>query len=163
MKQLLMVSAIFLAFQAQAETFKCKNDNGKITYQGTPCLTATVGKIKKAPDVPVEEQVRAQDRLNNTIEMNRQKEAAEEVERQQQEENAKRIAQQKELERQQREESYRKFLLEQEAKAQEKRKEDLLLRQTQAAERAAAAAERAGAQKRSFDCRPNYAGGLVCD
>lgn len=87
MKWLLMISAIFLAFQAQAEIFKCKNDNGKITYQGTPCLSGTAGKIDKPPEVPIDEQSRAQSRLDNIKEQDRQDEAAIELERQQKEEN----------------------------------------------------------------------------
>ena len=87
MKQLLMISAIFLTFQAQAEIFKCKNDNGKITYQGTPCLSGTVGKIDKAPDVPIEVSIRVQARLNNIKEQDRQNETAIELEQQQKEEN----------------------------------------------------------------------------
>lgn len=118
MKQLLMISAIFLTFQAQAEIFKCKNDNGKITYQGTPCLTGTVGKVNKAPDVPIEEQTRAQSRLNNMKEMDRQHEAATKLE-QQQEENARK----------------------QEAKELENRRVEALERQATAAERQAAATE----------------------
>lgn len=89
MKRLLIVSAMFLTFQAHAEIFKCKDVNGKISYQGTPCLIGTASKIKKPPEIPVEEQIRANTKLNNTKEMNRQYEASRKLEHQQQEDNAK--------------------------------------------------------------------------
>lgn len=47
MKHLLMLSAMFLAFQAQAEIYKCKDGDGKISYQGTPCVNGMIGKLKK--------------------------------------------------------------------------------------------------------------------
>ena len=117
MRQLLMIFAIFFAFQAHAEIFKCKNDNGKITYQGTPCVSRTVGKINKASDVPIGEQIRAKDNINSIIETNRQHDEAIELERQHEE--------------QQREENARR----QEDRALENRR-------VMAAERQAAAAER---------------------
>lgn len=89
MKCLLIISAMFLTFQAHAEIFKCKEVNGKISYQGTPCLTGTASKINKPPEVPIDEQIRANTKLNNTKEMNRQHEAARKLEHQQQEESAK--------------------------------------------------------------------------
>lgn len=89
MKRLLIMSAMFLTFQAHAEIFKCKDVNGKITYQGTPCLTGAGSKINKVPEVPIEEQKRAQSRLDNTIQTNRQYEAARKLEHQQQVEKAK--------------------------------------------------------------------------
>jgi hypothetical protein len=90
MKRLLIMSAMFLTFQAHAEIFKCKDVNGNITYQGTPCLTGAGSKISKAPEVPIEEQIQAHTEANKTIEMDRQHEAARKLK--QQEENAKKEA-----------------------------------------------------------------------
>lgn len=155
MKQLLMLAAIFLAFQAHAEIYKCKNDKGQLTYQQTTCQAATVGKINKVPDVPIEEQIRAQERTSNIVEANRQKEVARELERQRRNEAKMKYDMDKKADE-----------LERRKEAQEKYKGQLLRRQAEAAERAAAAAERAAQvppAKGSYHCRPDYAGGLYCD
>ncbi|MFZ3088416.1 MAG: DUF4124 domain-containing protein [Methylotenera sp.] len=145
-----VLSTLFIAFQAHAEIYKCKNENGTIVYQATICTAGAVGTIKKAPDIPIEEQMRAQERVSNIVEANRQKEAT------------------RELERQQRNEAKMKYDLDKKAvelerrkEAQEKYKEQLLRRQTEAAERAAAAAERNG--NGTLHCKPDYAGGMYCN
>ncbi len=116
MKYLLMLSTFLLTFQAHAEIFVCKDGKGRITYQEKPCLTIMVNKLKNIPDAPIEDQILAQNRINKANEMYRQREAKAEVERQQQ------AAHDRALE-----------LIE-----IEKRKLELLERQTVAAERAAA-------------------------
>ena len=158
---------MFLAFQAHAEVFKCKDAKNKITYQSNPCLTSTVGKIRKDAAIPEEDRLRAQDRTDAVFEKERQRDAAAERER---------LA---------RLESARKFELEQEAKANEKRKIELLERQAiaaeqgaQAAKQAKIAAERAEyaaeqarqatqnqspTQNQRMHCRPDYVGGLICN
>ncbi|HYN53465.1 MAG TPA: hypothetical protein VES38_02020 [Methylotenera sp.] len=126
--------------QAHAEIFKCKNDKGTISYQGTPCSIKTLGKLNKVPDAPIEEQIRAQERTDNIVEANRQKDAA------------------RELERLQRIESIKRYELEKKSEAQQ--------RQAEAAERAAAAAERsaqAASARNPIHCRPDYVGGLYCN
>lgn len=161
MRMFLMLFAMLLTFQAHAEVFKCKDAKNKITYQNSPCLITTVGKIRKDAAIPEEDRMRAQDRLDKDIETERQKRAEQQARRLQNEENAK------------------KYELEQEAKANEKRKIELLERQAIAAEqgaiaanqariaaeRAEQAAERASQpiQNQRLHCRPDYAGGLICD
>jgi hypothetical protein len=100
----------FFALQAHAEIFKCK---GKIAYQETPCLTTTVGKMGYVPDLPLEDQIRAQSRANEQKNMVRQIEATEEARRRQ-----------GEAARSQHAENQRQFALEQEAekKRQEEKK-----------------------------------------
>ena len=150
----LILFAAITSSQAYAEVFKCKDAKNKITYQSTPCLTNTVGKVRKDADIPEEDRMRAQERIDSVFERERQREEAAERER---------LA---------RQESARKFELEQEAKANEKRKIELLERQAIAAEEAAKqakaariAAERAqqAAGNQRLRCRPDYAGGLICD
>lgn len=51
MKSLVMFAAIFFACQAQAEIYKCKDEDGKISYQGTACSKEAAGKsLDKAPE-----------------------------------------------------------------------------------------------------------------
>lgn len=120
-----LLFVMFFAFQAHAEVFKCKDTKNKITYQNNPCLTSTVGKIRKDADIPEEDRMRAQERIDGVFERERQRDATAERER---------LA---------RQESARKFELEQEAKANEKRKIELLERQAIAAEQGAEAANQA--------------------
>jgi hypothetical protein len=63
-----MVSAIFFACQAHADAYKCKDDKGKISYQGTPCATDTVGRVNKVSDAPLSDQIRARKDVNDAIE-----------------------------------------------------------------------------------------------
>ncbi len=81
-----------------------------------------VGKLKNIPDAPIEEQVLAQDRINKANEVYRQRIASEAVARQQQEANDREI----------------------EAIEIERRKLELLERQTIAAEKAAASSRWVG-------------------
>jgi Domain of unknown function (DUF4124) len=150
----IMLFAAFISSQAYAEVFKCKDAKNKITYQSSPCLTSTVGKVRKDADIPEADRLRAQERIDGVFERERQRDAAAERER---------LA---------RQESARKFELEREAKANEKRKIELLERQAIAAEEATKqakaariAAERAqqAAGNQRLRCRPDYAGGLICD
>jgi len=147
MKQLLMLAAIFLAFQAHAEIYKCKNDKGQITYQQTTCQAATVGKINKVPDVPIEEQMRAQNRTNSIIESNRNIEEA------------------RELERKRLDEKKTKYDLEKKAEESAKRKMELeiLEKRAEASRRALKEASEESRSKKTLHCRPDYAGGLYCD
>lgn len=103
----------FFALQAHAEIFKCKDGKGKIAYQETPCLTTTVGKMGYVPDLPLEDQIRAQSRANEQKNMVRQIEATEEARRRQ-----------GEVARSLNAENQRQFALEQEAekKRQEEKK-----------------------------------------
>ena len=115
MKHLLIISTCLLSFQVHAEIFVCKDGMGRITYQEKPCITtAMVGKLKNIPDAPIEEQILARDRINKASEIYRQSVAKAEIERQQQEE--------------------RELALE--AMEIERRKVELLERQTIATERA---------------------------
>jgi hypothetical protein len=167
MRAFLMLFAMFLASQAHAEVFKCKDAKNKITYQSSPCLIKTVGKVRKDADIPEEDRMRAQNRIDSVFERERQRNAAEE---------GARLA---------RQESARKFELEQETRANEKRKMELLERQAIAAEQGAIAANQAKIaaqraeqaaertrqaaqnqppiQNQRVRCRPDYAGGLICD
>lgn len=122
MKHLLIVSTLFISFQVDAEIFVCKDNKNRITYQEKPCLTTMVGKLKNIPDAPIEEQVLAQDRINKANEVYRQRIASEAVARQQQEANDREI----------------------EAIEIERRKLELLERQTIAAEKAAASSRWVG-------------------
>ncbi|MEO6118306.1 MAG: DUF4124 domain-containing protein [Methylotenera sp.] len=118
MKHLLIVSTCLLSFQAHAEIFVCKDSSGRITYQQKPCLTtATVGTLKNIPDAPIEDQILARDRINKANEVYRQSVAKAEIERQQQEDRDRAL----------------------EAMEIERRKLELLERQTIAAEKAAMA------------------------
>ena len=165
----LMLFPMLLSSQAYAEVFKCKDTKNKITYQSSPCLTSTVGKVRKDADIPEADRLRAQERIDGLFERERQRDAAAERER---------LA---------RQESARKFELEQETKANEKRKIELLERQAIAAEQGAAAAHQAKiaaqraeqaaerarwaaqnqppppTQNQRVRCRPDYSGGLICN
>jgi hypothetical protein len=101
MKRWIMLTAALLAFQAEAEIYKCSDAEGKITYQGAPCQSRTVGKVKEAPAVPEEDRKLAQGRLDRMIEMNRQRDIVREQEWQKQQEEARRIAEEEERARQQ--------------------------------------------------------------
>lgn len=114
MKYLWIVLTSLLSFRANAEIFVCKDAVGRITYQDNPCLTTTVGKLKNIPDAPLEEQILARNRINKASEIYRQSVAKAEIERQQQEERDLKL----------------------EALEIERRKVELLERQTIAAERA---------------------------
>lgn len=101
MKRWIMFSAVFLASQAEAEIYKCRDAKGNITYQGTPCPNGMVGKIEPAPPVLEGNRQRAQERMDRIIEMSRQQDIAREQARQQKEEQARQIAEQEERDRQQ--------------------------------------------------------------
>jgi phage protein D len=140
-----MVSATFLTFAAHAEIFKCKDDKGRMTYQETPCLTATVKKLSNVPDAPIEDQIRTQARTNKILEMDRQKRAAEEAERRQEVENEKRLVLEQEAERKRKK-----------AEALEKYKLELMERQARAAEEAAWKA------RGPLHCSPSGFGDFSC-
>lgn len=164
------VLAIF-ANQAIAEIFKCKNDKGKISYQEHPCQKETIDKLKIMPGPPIEEQIRAQAKVDKMRQDQDAKKAADEVARKEWEKKyqAEKLEQQQTelLKRQQQEEQYRRL----QAEEQERRKMELLERQTRAAEAAAdsaAQAARSAADARQepirnrVHCTPDYAGGLNC-
>ena len=101
MRRWVMLSAVVLTFQAQAEIYKCKDAEGKISYQGTPCPTGMVGTIKPPPAVSEENRKHAHERLERMNEKNRQSDITREQEWQKQQEQARRLAEQQERERQQ--------------------------------------------------------------
>jgi hypothetical protein len=105
MKRWIIFSAVFLAFQAEAEIYKCRDAKGNITYQGTPCPNGMVGKIEPAPPVLEGNRQRAQERMDRIIEMSRQQDIAREQTRRQKEEQARQIAEQEERDRQQSEQA----------------------------------------------------------
>ncbi|WP_047539565.1 DUF4124 domain-containing protein [Methylotenera versatilis] len=165
MKNLIFLFGMLIALQVNAEIFKCKDANNKISYQNNPCSTTTVGKVRKDADVSEEDRLKAQGRVDAVFERERQKNADEERERLARQERAK------------------EFQLQKEAKANEDKKMKLLERQVIAAEQgviaskqARIAAERAQiaaedarrasqtpTQKQRLQCRPDYTGGLICD
>ncbi len=97
MKRWIVLSAACLAFQAKADIYKCKDAEGKVIYQGMPCTTGMVGKIKEAPKLSEEDRKLAQEKLDRMIEMNRERAIAREQAWQKQQEQARRLAEQEEL------------------------------------------------------------------
>jgi len=167
MKTFIFLFGILISLKANSEIFKCKDVNNKVSYQSIPCSITTVGKVRKDADIPEADRIRAQERVDNFYASERAKKEAEERE----------IAA--------RQEKVRELQLQKEARAIENKKLKLLERQAIAAEqgaieasRARVAAERAQdaaedarrasqintpAQTQRLRCRPDYAGGLICD
>ena len=162
---------VIFANQATAEIFKCKNDKGKISYQSQPCQKETMGKLSILPSPPIEEQLRAQAKVDKIRQDQAAKKVVDEIAREkwEKEYQAEQLEKQQAelLKRQQQEELYRRL----QAQELEKRKMELLERQTRAAEAAAdsaAQAARSAADARQqpirnpVHCTPDYAGGLNC-
>lgn len=161
MKRLIILPVLLLACQAQADIYKCKDEHGAISYQGTPCPNGMIDKLNKAPEASEENQTRARNELNRMNEQSHKVDVAREAEWKQRQDEMKRAEEREALARQQAAERARQYLKEQEAKERERQTQQLLERQTVAAERAAKAAEQAN--RKQLHCRPNYVGGLVCD
>ena len=149
MRLLFVFVVFFYSFHATAGINKCKDKDGKVTYQEMPCVTGEVSTIKKAPEPTEDEKIRARSNLDTMIQKNKNFEASQQMERQQRLERIK-----------QEEEAQRRLLLEQESRAQAQRNQQLLERQAAAAERAARAAE--DANRRELKCRRSYGGDVVC-
>ena len=84
MRLLLLFLPLLIPSQASAEIFVCKNGANKITYQDEPCLDTTIRKLKNIPDAPIEDQILAQERLNKAQTLSLQRAQLAEAERQQQ-------------------------------------------------------------------------------
>ena len=144
---------VMISFQVDAEIFKCKDSTNKISYQNNPCSTTTLGKVRKDADVSEDDRLRAQERIDVVFERERQRNAAEERERA----------------------ARQKFQLEKEVKINEDKKIKLLERQAIAAEQGAIAAKEAAVsanqariaaeqtRNQQLRCRPDHAGGLICN
>ena len=154
MKTWLFLFGILISSHGNAEIFKCKDSSNKISYQNNPCSSTAVGKVRKDADIPEEDRLKAQERIDSVFERERQQKAAEEKERLARHEKAKEL------------------LLQKEAKAIENRKLQLLERQAISSEKSAIEANRARLaaersqqenQNKQLRCRPDYAGGLICN
>ena len=157
MKTLIFLFGVMISFQVDAEIFKCKDSTNKISYQNNPCSTTTLGQVRKDADVSEDDRLRAQERIDVVFERERQRNAAEERERAARQDKAK------------------KFKLEKEAKVNEDKKIKLLERQAIAAEQGAIAAKEAAVsanqariaaeqtRNQQLRCRPDHAGGLICN
>jgi hypothetical protein len=82
-KSLFLIWTLFFVVPAQADIFKCKNGKGKITYQQSPCSDTTVGTVAREQDADLEDQIRAQMRVEQMKEGIRLNEATEAARRQQ--------------------------------------------------------------------------------
>lgn len=150
MKLLILLNVLFFATSAHSEIYKCKDSNKNISYQQSPCVTSTVGTVRKAADVTEEDRMRAQGRIDAVNEREKQRILIEENNRITRQENLRKL----ELEK------------------AERLKVELLKRQTIAAERSARANEdRADAAERAVNelrnksvrCRSDNNGGFFCD
>lgn len=101
MKLWVLMAAALLAMPAAADIYKCKDAEGRISYQNMPCTGTMLGKVKPAPAVSADEQQRAQERLQRMQEANRQHDIEREKEWQKQQEEARRLAEEEERARQQ--------------------------------------------------------------
>lgn len=54
-----------ISLPVQAEIFVCKDQKNHITYQQEPCTTKTVRILQREPEVPIAEQQRARERIDN--------------------------------------------------------------------------------------------------
>jgi hypothetical protein len=84
MSRWLIMSVMLVSFTAHAEIFVCKDGQDKITYQDKACATKTVRKLENIPEAPIEDQIRARERIDRSNESYRQYQAALMLERQQQ-------------------------------------------------------------------------------
>lgn len=101
MQRWIAMSALLLALPAAAEIYKCRDAQGRISYQGTPCAVTTLGTVKAPPPVSEEAQQRAQERLQRMQEAIRARDVAREKEWQQRQEEARRQAEEEARARQQ--------------------------------------------------------------
>lgn len=84
MNRLLVIFALILPCQAYAEIFVCKDTKNQLTYQDEPCLSQTVRKLKNVPDAPIEEQILARERIDRANALSQERAVATELARQQQ-------------------------------------------------------------------------------
>lgn len=92
----ILLLALCFTAQAKAEIYKCKDVQGNIIYQQTPCPNGMIGKIEPPPPVPETDRQRAQERMERMIETSRQQDIAREQVRQKQAEQARLLAEQEE-------------------------------------------------------------------
>lgn len=60
MKSAIGFILLWVSFQLQAAIYICKDHAGKVSYQDTPCVTRTIGRLNNVPDAPIEDQLRVQ-------------------------------------------------------------------------------------------------------
>lgn len=101
MKYRVLMMTALLATPAAADIYKCKDAEGRISYQNMPCAGATLGRVKEAPPVSLEAQKQAQENLQRLQEINRQHDIEREKAWQKEQEEARRIAEAEERARQQ--------------------------------------------------------------
>ena len=84
MKWLWLLS-IIISLQSHAEIFVCKDDKNKTIYQDEPCKNQTLRTLQKAPEPSLEDQLIAQDRLDQLKAVSQQRALTAEAERIEQE------------------------------------------------------------------------------
>ena len=83
MKYCLLLLTALAAMPAAADIYKCREADGSIVYQGTPCTGTELGKVQEPPPVSAEEQRQAQERLRQMQDASRQLDLLRAQERQQ--------------------------------------------------------------------------------
>jgi len=82
--KLLLIGITLVSLESRAEIFVCKDTNNKIIYQDEPCLNTTLRTLKNVPDVPIEDQILARERIDKANALSLQRAQLAETERQQQ-------------------------------------------------------------------------------
>jgi len=145
---------VFFSFEVKAQIFKCMGADGKIVYQQVKCANASeLNVIKNQKDAPVEEQIRAYERHQNILELNRKAAEEEQLDKRRREKNHQEIL---EAEKKKREA----------ADAQMKMQVDAIekMRARQLEERSVQALEDiARGSNRRLHCRPDGIGGAYCN
>ncbi|MDP3742858.1 MAG: hypothetical protein Q8Q76_00750 [Methylotenera sp.] len=173
MKYLLIICAIFFSTHANAEIFICKDKKNKVNAQNFPCEYQTLKKMKEAPAIPIEEQMRANQRFEE-LKARELKELAYQKAIREEEDKAYEARKQRELAERQHKEQM-EFLARQEeqeiirrnqAMRMERKRMELLERQTQAIEDAARNNQQNAPINRPnapVHCIPDYSGGFICN
>ena len=91
---------LMLACPVSAEIYKCRDAEGKVIYQGTPCAQTTLGRVQPPPPVSEQDRQRAREDLERLQRANREFAAEREKEWQRQEEARLRAEEQERLRQQ---------------------------------------------------------------